>query len=69
MIRTTVVFIVPYLHGVLRSLGHVEDGGDVVERGLEDVADHRHCGLRGHRSYRGAMAASNAPHPDDTNLL
>ena len=44
-------------------------GRDIVERGLEDVADHGHGGLGGHRRHRCAMAAPDAPDANDSNLV
>ena len=57
-----------HLHGVVRGLGHVEDGGHLVQSRLVDVADHDHLGLGGHGSHGGAVAAADASHPDDSDL-
>lgn len=44
------------------------DRRDLIEGRLVDVADHGHLGLRGYRGHRGAVAATDAPHTDDSNL-
>lgn len=57
-----------HLRGVGGGLGHVEGSRDVVEGGLEDVADHGHRRLGGHGRHRRAVAAPDAPDADDSNL-
>lgn len=46
----------------------MEDGGHLIQSRLVDVADHGHLGLRRHGGHRGAVAAADASHPDDSDL-
>lgn len=58
-----------YLHGVGGGFGHVVGCRDVIEGGLEDVADHGYRGLGGHGRHGRAVAAPDAPDADDSNLI